>query len=888
MVVFRPVSHLEDCSIVRREMARVYRLAKALRLGLLRTISRFFALAIRAWRWVDSLDLPLSSLQWILLFYVVFGAIYLPSTPVFEANDEIWHFGYIQHIRDTGSLPVQVFDGEDTLYQQHGSQPPLYYALAALLTSPLSIDDVDSYRLLNPYVSANQPDSFGNKNLTIRDESQSMIRGAGLVVAILRLAGLVLGAVTIVFVYKIGELVAPQRPTVAFAAAAITGLNPMFIYVSASVNNDTLAMALNGAVILLLLRTIRDGFQRRYTVAIALLFALSCLTKLTSLVLLPVLLGTALYVQHKTSDRRGLLAFIYLFALSWLLIAGWWYLRNLQLYGEPFGIVMMSNIAGPRSLNFSAVDLFAEFQQFRMSYWGLFGALNIQVTSIFYVLLDLMTFLSFLGLAFLILQLLAISDFAYARYELAHLLTLLSALVLIWLGVVIWSTLTYAAEGRIVFPLIAVISPLLAVGLVEIVWWIVFSLRPPNLEFVRAGDAVPKELLHDTMLWQLRILGIVALFAPLTVIASQYSAPQPVAEIPEKAREVYAEFGDVALVAYERINRRYATGDRVRLKLYWQVLEQSAADNSILLTLVDDNRQEIGRYSTYPGAGSLRTSSWQPGAIYPDEYLINIFSTAYGRYPFDLHIEWEDSHNDISIVPTDAEGAVIEPVLLDIGAVVTLRSQSAASDFNEIPMERQPKFDEAIILESFQLDLEFNEIILNWKAETAPAENYTVFVHMLDEDGRILTQADAPPRLPTQYWRWGESYTTYHRFPAGFNMIDHQVIVGLYINDGLTYPKAEYTKTLTAEERKMAEDAEFSADESGAIETDTSFDPEQFALADEMEIYLDSFTIPWDIADEVIALTPTPESTLEGEEAAPQDADEQEETGTDPTIEADV
>ncbi len=867
---------------MRGKIAQVYRLVLELKSRLLLIISRLFALFLQAWRWVDSLDIPLSPLQWILLFYMVFGAVYLPSTPVFEANDEIWHFGYIQHVRETGSLPVQIFNGADTLYQQHGSQPPLYYALMALLTSPLSIEDAESYRLLNPHVTSDQPDSFGNKNLTIHDESQSMIRGAGLAVLVLRAVGLALGATTIVFVFKIGELVAPQRPTVAFVAAAITGLNPMFIFVSASVNNDTLAMALNGALILLLLRTLRDGFKLRYTVAIALLFALTSLTKLTSLILLPVLLGGTLFVQRKTSDRRGMLVFLYVLALSWLLIAGWWYLRNLQLYGEPFGIIMMSNIAGPRGLTFNVVDLFAEFQHFRMSYWGLFGALNIQLTSIFYVLLDLMTFLSVIGLVFLILQLLAISDFAYARYELAHLLTLLSAAVLTWLGIIFWSTMTRAAEGRIVFPLIAVTSPLLAVGLVEIVWWIVFSLRPPNLEFVRAGDAVPKELLHDTMLWQLRILAIVALFAPLTVIASQYSAPQPVSEVPEKAQEVYAEFGDVALVAYERIDRRYSTGDRVRLKLYWQVLEQSTADKSILLTLVDDNQQEIGRYTTYPGAGSLRTTRWQPGAIYPDEYLINIHQSAYGRYPFDLQIEWEDIQNEVKTVPTNAEGEVIEPVLLDIGALVTLRFQSAASDFNEIPTDMQPKFDDAIILESFQLDLEFNEIILHWKTETAPTENYTVFAHMLDEGGAILRQADASPRLPTKYWRWGESYMTYHRFSPDFNMLERQVIVGLYINDGLTYPKAEYARTLTAEEIGQGEHTEPGIDAGQDLETEISADPEEFVEAEEVEVYFDSFSIPWDIAREVIELTPTPLPTAESADDAPANDNELGESAPEP------
>ncbi len=807
------------------------------------------AALFRVWRWLNALDLPLSPLQWILLFYLVFGAAYLVATPVFEANDEIWHFGYVEHVRETGALPVQLFDGAETSYQQHGSQPPLYYGLVALLTSPLNIDDVEHYRRLNPHVTSNQPGAFGNKNLIIHDETLSPIHGTGLAVWVARLFGLALGFGTIFFVYKIGELIAPQRSTVAFVAAAITGLNPMFIFVSTSVNNDVLAMILNGALVLLMLRTLRDGFSLRYSIAIALLFALSSITKLTSLPLLPVLIGVALFVYYKSRDRRGLLIFICLLALCWLVIAGWWFWRNIELYGEPFGMITMANIAGPRGINFSLVDLFAEYQQFRMSYWGLFGALNIQVTGIFYVLLDLVTLLSGVGCIFLILQLLAISDLAYARYELAHLLTLLSALVLLWLGLLYWSTLTRAAEGRTLFPLVSVVSPLLAVGFVEVVWWIVFSLRPPDLDFVRAGDAVPKELLNNTMVWQLRFLGVVALFAPFTVIASQYNPPQPLVELPERALPIYAEFGDVALVAYERIDRRYSTGDQVRLQLYWKVLQQSATDNSILLTLVDDKRQEIGAYTSYPGAGSLRTSAWQAGAIYPDEYLITINQAAYGRYPFDLQVEWENRDTLEDIQATDLAGKLIEPVLLDAGAVVTVRFQSEATGLNELPTEMQPVFDEAIRLEAFQLDLELNEVILSWKTESSPDEDYTVFAHMLDGEGKIIAQADAPPRLPTGYWRWGETYTTFHRFPAEFNLLDYEVIVGLYLNDGATYPKAEYLKTIEVPEEDSAAEGE------NAIEGD---EDDEAGIAGETEIALDSFKIPWELAAEVLALTPQP------------------------------
>ena len=328
-----------------------------------------------------------------------------------------------------------------------------------------------------------------------------------------------------------------------------------------------------------------------------------------------------------------------------------------------------------------------------------------------------------------------------------------------------------------------------------------------------------------------------------------------------------------------------APGDRVHLKLYWQVSQQSATDNSILLRLIDDNQQEIGRYTTFPGAGSLRTSRWQAGVIYPDEYVIRISNKAYGRYPFDLKVQWEDVANEAGIPATDSGGKLIEPVLLDIGAVVAARSQPATSTANEISGETQPKFDESILLESFQLDLELNELILNWKAESAPSESYTIFAHMLDEDENIIAQADASPRLPTEYWRWGESYKTYHRFPSEFNMIDHRVIVGLYVNDGLSYPKAEYSVTVDDNEDQAEEPAAIAV----AVEdTDSIEELEQESEAEPEVMILDSFAIPWDIASEVLALTPTPEPTAEGGDNKAIDSDSQLETTPEAAVDSET
>jgi hypothetical protein len=84
-------------------------------------------------------------------------------------------------------------------------------------------------------------------------------------------------------------------------------------------------------------------------------------------------------------------------ALPVLSIAGWWYARNLQLYGELFGLDTMVAIAGPRSL--SVLDLAPEFDGFRYSYWALFGAVNIVTFPLAYAIFDLFTLLSILGCA---------------------------------------------------------------------------------------------------------------------------------------------------------------------------------------------------------------------------------------------------------------------------------------------------------------------------------------------------------------------------------------------------------------------------------------------------------------------------------------------------------
>lgn len=70
----------------------------------------------------------------------------------------------------------------------------------------------------------------------------------------------------------------------------------------------------------------------------------------------------------------------------------------------------------------------------------------------------------------------------------------------------------------------------------------------------------------------------------------------------------------------------------------------------------------------------------------------------------------------------------------------------------------------------------------------APADDYKVFVHMIDPDGNILLQDDHYPPQPTSQWREGQA-EVYRRWYYPPNSLDAEYldfVVGLYTSDTRT------------------------------------------------------------------------------------------------------
>lgn len=702
---------------------------------------------------------------WLTAAFVILGMIYAWATPPFEASDEYWHFGMVEYIVQNHALPVQDPDMSETLWRQEGSQPPLYYVLAAAVLSPFDLGEIDRHRVLNPHVRAGQPGTTHNKNFVLHDGVGRFDSQAIRAVYGVRLLGVVFGAVTVLAVYACTRLLKPGAPSLAVLAAGMVAFNPMFLFISASINNDTLVTALASVAIYLLLRMLRDGFETPCSVLLAVFIALATLTKLSGLVLVPVVAGAALWAAYRDRNWRGLIVLGVLMAGTWAVLAGWWYARNLQLYDELFGTAMMVRIAGVREGAFALGVALDEFKGFRWAFWGILGVFDVLVPiAAFYWLLDGLSLLAAVGLTWVLWRRIVRRD---GDVSLAALLALTAIVGIGFVAFLQWTAQTYASQGRLLFPYNAAIMPLMAVGLAETLR-VIFPLR-----YVREATfaRIPLVLVGA--------LGITAVLIPFAVIAPVYRVPQAQGALSQTATPVYARFGDVELIGYEAADQRYVPGDAVEVTLYWRVAVPSVQDNSLYLTFLTPDGDEIGKIDTYPGGGRLRTSVWQAGAIYADSYQIDLSREVVGQFPLRLHVGWWHYPTGESIASHDENGQPIDSVMLDAGAFVSPGIAPDVTGFIDIS---PVMFGGAIRLIGYHFDDETGTLQLHWESARGLDDTYTVFAQALDESNGVVGQGDAPPLLPTRYWRPGEQFVTQHMLPPVQSLPDgvYRVVVGWY------------------------------------------------------------------------------------------------------------
>ena len=707
----------------------------------------------------------------ILILFVIQGSIYSVVVPSFEASDEKWHYPMVKYIADNWALPVQE-PGVETPWRQEGSQPPLYYFIAALATYWIDASDMDAVRRLNPYVDSGAT-SDGNINLVVHNPASETFpwRGTVLAIHLIRFLSVLMGAAAVYLTYLIVREVLPDesdheglldegdheglldegdhegRPYLALGAAAIHAFTPMYVFISGSVNNDNLTVPLCSLALLMMMRIVncelriaRRGLIRRYLL-LGVVLGLAALTKTSAL---PLTVITALVIARRARQNRSWREFFVgglATLLPFLAISGWWFWRNLQLYGDLFGLDAFIKILGQRDVPADLAQLWRERYSFLAGYWGNFGGLNVPLPAWAYTALNTIVVIAALGL---ITHYVLRFTFHISRHSQFSTRNSAFVICLLWgLGILVswsqWASVTWSSQGRLVFSAIQTWSLLLTLGI---------------------AGCVPLRWKKWAVSAFAAFLLVLTVLAPWLWIMPAYALPEPltdaqVAAISHPLRTDYN--GTMRLLGYDLETESVKPGGQVAVTLYWEALASTNQEHAVFVHLLGEHDLLAAQRDTLPGVGLLSTTHLTtvlaPGYRWADRYVVQIPETAYA--PDELQIEvgvYEVVTG--ARLPASSGGDNVR------FGQVELRARQG-----EVPNPISINFGKRMELMGYELDQraarpgEKVTLTLYWRGTQHMESNYTISTQLIDPAQRKAAQLDGWPQdgaAPTTAWETDE------------------------------------------------------------------------------------------------------------------------------------
>ncbi|MGC9358636.1 MAG: ArnT family glycosyltransferase, partial [Anaerolineae bacterium] len=479
----------------------------------------------------------------------------------------------------------------------------LYYALAAIYSVPFNDESLDDLIWHNPGFGYQAPGTVpDNKNMLVHTEVEDRWPWPEAVLAVrsARLASLFFGALTVIAAWGLAYETFIDRRA-ALITATLVAFHPQFVFMSGVVNNDVSAAALATAVLWMVARILRRGLSLRYVALTGALVGLAALAKTSALLVAP-LAGAAILWAGWREERSWaeILKLLVLYTAIALAVGGWWYARNILLYGDPLGLTSHVQTLWGRPEPISLLQLIPELPLLIRSFWGAYGWGHVWWPDGVYVLLTLVAFW-FLGCTFWSLLRFAVCVLrsecrvsAERRREQGML-----ALALFWFGLILaallrWMTLVEAPHGRLLFPAIGAWALLVGAG---------------------SGEIPDKAPLGEARRFVFRLfllfLVVLATLAPGARILATFAPPRlrsPEAVLRE-VTPVGLDYEDRARllgisVEPERVN----PGDSVEVSACWEALRPMSQDYTVFVQLLGPENIVVGERRTYPGLGRFPTS----------------------------------------------------------------------------------------------------------------------------------------------------------------------------------------------------------------------------------------------------------------------------------------
>ncbi len=148
----------------------------------------------------------------------------------------------------------------------------------------------------------------------------------------LRFLSTAFGLCTLFVIYKTCRLLV--SPWTSATGTCLIAALPTFITFNSSVTNDSLSVLLASMILYILVKGLRDGMSKKMLNVLCVLVGLAGIAKYTLLALLPIAIAVVVYERRRQGKPWAVPAAS--IVATFVLVSGWWYLRNQILYGDPF------------------------------------------------------------------------------------------------------------------------------------------------------------------------------------------------------------------------------------------------------------------------------------------------------------------------------------------------------------------------------------------------------------------------------------------------------------------------------------------------------------------------------------------------------------------------
>jgi hypothetical protein len=248
---------------------------------------------------------------------------------------------------------------------------------------------------------------------------------------------------------------------------------------------------------------------------------------------------------------------------------------------------------------------------------------------------------------------------------------------------------------------------------------------------------------------------------------------------PAVSQTLGVDFGqELVLEGYDLSAAELNPGGELEVSLRWRALETPRTAYTVFLHLIGADGERVAQRDELLLAGFYQPTVWPEDQAVVDRHRLTLpDDLAPGRYRLEVGLYSPGDLGD-----TEAPLGGQQPVVLDYLVV-----GGAANTSPETPLEAD--FGGLIELLGYSLTCDPQmttcTLQLYWQATADLDINYTVFAHLVGQDGRIAGQHDGMPEgggYPTSAWQPGEIIVDEHPFdiatdaPPG----DYRLLVGLY------------------------------------------------------------------------------------------------------------